>query len=89
MPGWSASASLSPAVISADLRLNEPRYASLPAIMKARSKPIATIPAAELASDLAPRLEILEVSEPPARPPGVRVASVAELVAKLREAGAV
>ena len=78
-----------PAVVSADLRLNEPRYASLPAIMKARSKPIATIPAAELASDLAPRLEILEVSEPPARPPGVRVASVAELVAKLREAGAV
>src|ERR1700734_3328728 len=73
-----------PAVITADLRLNEPRYASLPNIMKARKKPIETIKPADLGVDPAPRLTTIKVAEPPARKAGVKVGSVAELVAKLR-----
>lgn len=77
-----------PAVITADLRLNEPRYATLPSIMKARKKPLEILAADELGINLAPRLEVLKVSEPPARQGGVRVASVAELVDQLqRQAG--
>ena len=73
-----------PAVITADLRLNEPRYASLPNIMKARKKPIQTVKPAELGVDPTPRLTVLKVAEPPKRQAGKKVASVAELVAKLR-----
>ncbi len=74
-----------PAVITADLRLNEPRYASLPNIMKARKKTIDTIKPADLGVDPAPRLTTLKVEEPPKRKSGVKVANVAELVAKLRD----
>ncbi len=73
-----------PAVVTADLRLNEPRYASLPNIMKARKKPIETIKPADLGVDPAPRLTVLNVAEPPKRQAGARVGSVAELVQKLR-----
>jgi len=73
-----------PAVVTADLRLNEPRYASLPNIMKARKKPIETLTPAALGVEVAPRLRLLKVEEPPARKAGVKVGSVAELVAKLR-----
>jgi len=73
-----------PAVVTVDLRLNTPRYASLPAIMKSRSKPLAKVQPADLGVDLTPRLEVLRTEEPPERKPGVMVASVAELVDKLR-----
>jgi len=73
-----------PAIITADLRLNEPRYASLPNIMKARKKPIETIKPADLGIDPAPRLTTLSVAEPPKRQAGVKVKTVAELVAKLK-----
>ncbi|HUZ62449.1 MAG TPA: electron transfer flavoprotein subunit beta/FixA family protein, partial [Acetobacteraceae bacterium] len=73
-----------PAIITTDLRLNEPRYASLPNIMKARKKPIETIRPADLGVDPAPRLTMVSVAEPAKRQAGVKVASVAELVAKLR-----
>jgi electron transfer flavoprotein beta subunit len=73
-----------PAVVTADLRLNEPRYASLPNIMKARKKPIETVKPADLGVDPTPRLTVLKVVEPPKRKAGHKVASVAELVAKLR-----
>jgi len=73
-----------PAVVTADLRLNEPRYASLPNIMKARKKPIETMKPADLGVDATPRLTVLRVVEPPKRIAGVKVASVAELVDKLR-----
>ncbi len=73
-----------PAIITVDLRLNEPRYASLPNIMKAKKKPLDTVTATELGVDVAPRLEVLKVVEPPARAAGVRVSSAAELVEKLR-----
>ncbi|WP_366656070.1 electron transfer flavoprotein subunit beta/FixA family protein [Fodinicurvata sp. EGI_FJ10296] len=73
-----------PAVITTDLRLNEPRYASLPNIMKAKKKPIDSRQAADLGLDIAPRLETLKVEEPPQRKGGVKVADVAELVDKLR-----
>jgi electron transfer flavoprotein beta subunit len=76
-----------PAIITTDLRLNEPRYASLPNIMKARKKPIAEKPASAYGIDIAPRLHILEVREPPKKRSGVRVADAKELVGKLREAG--
>ena len=77
-----------PAVVTTDLRLNQPRYASLPNIMKAKKKPIDVRPAAELGVELAPRLEVLETSEPPKRQAGVVLKSAAELVEKLRnEAG--
>lgn len=73
-----------PAIVTADLRLNEPRYASLPNIMKARKKPIETIKPADLDVDVTPRLTVLKVEEPPKRQAGVKVGSVQELVAKLR-----
>jgi electron transfer flavoprotein beta subunit len=73
-----------PAILTTDLRLNEPRYASLPNIMKARKKPIETIKPEDLGVDPAPRLTTVTVSEPPKRVAGVKVASVAELVSKLK-----
>jgi electron transfer flavoprotein beta subunit len=73
-----------PAIITTDLRLNEPRYASLPNIMKARKKPIETIAPDALGVDPAPRLTIVKVVEPPRRTAGKKVGSVAELVMKLR-----
>jgi electron transfer flavoprotein beta subunit len=73
-----------PAVVTADLRLNEPRYASLPNIMKARKKPIDVTTPAELGVDVSPRLTVVKVEEPAKRQAGVKVGSVAELVAKLR-----
>jgi electron transfer flavoprotein beta subunit len=73
-----------PAIVTTDLRLNEPRYASLPNIMRARKKPIVTMKPADLGVDPAPRLTTLKVSDPPKRKAGVKVGSVAELVSKLR-----
>ncbi|MBL8430972.1 MAG: electron transfer flavoprotein subunit beta/FixA family protein [Dechloromonas sp.] len=73
-----------PAVVTTDLRLNEPRYATLPNIMKAKKKPLDTVKPAELGVDVAPRLTVLKVSEPPKRSAGVKVADVAELVNKLK-----
>ncbi len=73
-----------PAIITTDLRLNEPRYASLPNIMKARKKPIETIKPEVLGVDPAPRLRLVSVAEPPKRTAGKKVGSVAELVSKLR-----
>ena len=73
-----------PCIITTDLRLNEPRYASLPNIMKARKKPIETVKPADLGVDPAPRLRLVKVAEPPRRSAGVKVGSVAELVQKLR-----
>ena len=76
-----------PAVITADLRLNEPRYASLPNIMKAKSKPLATKSPADYGVDTTPRLKTLKVGEPPVRQAGIKVADVDALVAKLKEMG--
>jgi electron transfer flavoprotein beta subunit len=77
-----------PAVVTTDLRLNEPRYASLPNIMKAKKKPIAEKTPAGLGVDVSPRIEVLKTFEPPARKAGVKVGSVVELVGKLKnEAG--
>ncbi|KAF8636195.1 hypothetical protein AX17_003683 [Amanita inopinata Kibby_2008] len=76
-----------PLVVTTDLRLNEPRYASLPNIMKAKKKPIEKLSAADLGIDLTPQLETLKVTEPPKRVGGGKVESVDELVAKLKEAG--
>jgi len=73
-----------PAVITTDLRLNEPRYAKLPEIMKAKRKPLDRLSPEELGVDITPRLATLKVAEPPKRQGGTRVASVAELVDKLR-----
>ncbi len=73
-----------PAVISTDLRLNEPRYATLPNIMKARSKPLAKLAVAELGVDITPRIKHLKYEEPKKRTGGGKVASVAELVDKLK-----
>ncbi|KAA0679216.1 electron transfer flavoprotein subunit beta/FixA family protein [Roseomonas genomospecies 6] len=73
-----------PAVVTADLRLNEPRYASLPNIMKAKKKPIETLAPDALGVDVAPRLTTLKVAEPPKRKAGVKVADVAALVDKLK-----
>ena len=73
-----------PAVVTTDLRLNEPRYASLPNIMKARKKPIETLKPTDLGVDPTPRLTVLRVTEPPKRRAGQKVASVADLVMKLR-----
>jgi electron transfer flavoprotein beta subunit len=78
-----------PAIVTTDLRLNEPRYASLPNIMKAKKKPIDEKTAADYGVDIKPRLEVLKTTEPPVRKAGVKVKSVAELVDKLKEAGAV
>ena len=74
-----------PAIVTVDLRLNEPRYASLPNIMKARKKPLDTLSPSDLGVDVAPRLTTLRVAEPLARKGGVRVETVAELVSKLRQ----
>ncbi|GLB45537.1 putative electron transfer flavoprotein domain containing protein [Lyophyllum shimeji] len=76
-----------PAIITTDLRLNEPRYASLPNIMKAKKKPVEKLTPADLGIDFEPRLETLKVTEPPQRVGGGRVKDVDELVAKLKEAG--
>ena len=73
-----------PAVVTTDLRLNEPRYASLPNIMKAKKKPIDQLTPQDLGVDVAPRMETLRVTNPPTRTAGVKVADVAELVDKLR-----
>jgi len=73
-----------PLVVTADLRLNEPRYVKLPNIMKAKKKPLDTVTPADLGVDITPRIKLLKVSEPPARAGGVKVADVHELVAKLR-----
>ena len=79
-----------PAIVTTDLRLNEPRYASLPNIMKAKKKPIAEKTPADYGVDVAPRLTVLETREPAGRKAGVKVGSVAELVAKLAdEAGVI
>lgn len=78
-----------PAIITTDLRLNEPRYASLPNIMKAKSKPIAEKSPADYGVDVTPRLKTLKVSDPPKRVAGIKVKTVDELVAKLKEMGAV
>jgi electron transfer flavoprotein beta subunit len=77
-----------PAIVTTDLRLNEPRYASLPNIMKAKKKPIDDKSAADYGVDLTPHLEVLKTSEPPGRKGGVKVKDVAELISKLKtEAG--
>lgn len=73
-----------PALVTADLRLNEPRFVKLPNLMQARKKSIAILSAAELDVDIAPRLKLLQVTEPPARKPGIKVGSVEELLNKLR-----
>ena len=79
-----------PAIVTTDLRLNEPRYASLPNIMKAKKKPIDEKSAADLGVDLTPRLEIVKTAEPEGRKAGVKVKDVAELVSKLKnEAGVI
>jgi electron transfer flavoprotein beta subunit len=78
-----------PAIVTTDLRLNEPRYASLPNIMKAKKKPIEEKTAADYGVDIKPRLEVIKTTEPPVRKAGVKVKSVTELVEKLKEAGAV
>jgi electron transfer flavoprotein beta subunit len=76
-----------PAIVTTDLRLNEPRYASLPNIMKAKSKPLAQKTPADYGVDTAPRLKTLKVAEPPVRSAGIKVADVDELVAKLKALG--
>ena len=76
-----------PAVVTTDLRLNEPRYASLPNIMKAKSKPLATKAPADYGVDTSARLKTLKVAEPPVRSAGIKVADVDALVAKLKEMG--
>jgi electron transfer flavoprotein beta subunit len=78
-----------PAIISTDLRLNEPRYASLPNIMKAKKKPIDEKTPDAFGVDIKPRLQVVKTAEPPGRKSGVKVASVAELVGKLKDAGAI
>ncbi len=77
-----------PLVVTTDLRLNQPRYASLPNIMKAKKKPLEEKTPADYGVDVKPRLKVVKTEEPPKRLAGVKVKSVAELVAKLREAGA-
>jgi electron transfer flavoprotein beta subunit len=78
-----------PSVVTTDLRLNEPRYASLPNIMKAKKKPIAEKTAADYGVDIKPRLEVVKTAEPPVRKSGVKVKTVAELVDKLNAAGVI
>jgi electron transfer flavoprotein beta subunit len=78
-----------PAVVTADLRLNEPRYASLPNIMKAKKKPLEEKTPGDYGVDVAPRLEIVGVREPEGRKAGIKVGSVDELVGKLKEAGVI
>jgi electron transfer flavoprotein beta subunit len=74
-----------PAIITTDLRLNEPRYASLPNIMKAKKKPIEEKQPSDYGVDIKPRLQVLKTTEPPGRKSGVKVGSVAELVGKLKD----
>ena len=74
-----------PAIVTTDLRLNEPRYASLPNIMKAKKKPLDTKKPADFGVDVTPRLKVLKTTEPAGRKAGVKVGSVAELVAKLKD----
>ncbi len=78
-----------PAIVTADLRLNEPRYASLPNIMKAKKKPLDEKTADDYGVDVTPRLEVVKTSEPEERAAGIKVGSVDELIEKLKEAGAV
>ncbi|MBB3931683.1 electron transfer flavoprotein beta subunit [Kaistia hirudinis] len=78
-----------PAVVTTDLRLNEPRYASLPNIMKAKKKPLDETSPEALGVDITPRLEVLKIDEPAKRGAGIKVGSAAELVGKLREAGVI
>ncbi|MFA5582449.1 MAG: electron transfer flavoprotein subunit beta/FixA family protein [Paracoccaceae bacterium] len=78
-----------PAVVTADLRLNEPRYASLPNIMKAKKKPIDVKTAADYGVDMTPRLTTVKVTEPPKRSAGIKVETVDELIEKLKSAGAI
>ena len=78
-----------PAIVTVDLRLNEPRYASLPNIMKAKKKPLEEKTAADYGVDVSPRLQIVATSEPAERAAGIKVGSIDELVEKLKEAGAV
>jgi electron transfer flavoprotein beta subunit len=78
-----------PAIVTVDLRLNEPRYASLPNIMKAKKKPIDTKEIADLGVDVAPRLTVVKVTEPPVREAGEKVEDVATLVSKLKAKGAI
>lgn len=78
-----------PAVVTVDLRLNEPRYASLPNIMKAKKKPLDIISAEDFGVDVSPRLAVVKTGEPDARAAGIKVESVDELVGKLKELGAV
>ena len=78
-----------PAIVTADLRLNEPRYASLPNIMKAKKKPLEEKTAADYGVDVSPRLEIVKTREPEGRKAGIKVGSVDELVGKLKEAGVI
>jgi len=73
-----------PAIVSVDLRLNEPRYASLPNIMKAKKKPLDSLTVDDLGVDIKPRLTIVKVEEPAAREAGIKVADVKELVEKLK-----
>lgn len=76
-----------PTVLSADLRLNEPRYATLPNIMKAKKKPIKKMQAKDLGIDLSPRIEVVSVEDPPVRQAGAKVADVDELLEKMKAAG--
>ena len=78
-----------PAIVTADLRLNEPRYASLPNIMKAKKKPLEEKTAADYGVDVSPRLEVVTTREPEGRQAGIKVGSVDELVGKLKEAGVI
>ena len=78
-----------PAIVTTDLRLNEPRYASLPNIMKAKSKPLATKTPADYGVDAAPRLTVVKVAEPPRRQAGIKVKTVDELIGKLKETGVI
>merc|ERR1712209_334763 len=78
-----------PAVITVDLRLNEPRYATLPNIMKAKKKPVAKKKASDFGIELDPRQEVLKVTDPPTRDAGIKVETVQDLVGKLKEAGVV
>ncbi|XP_014238842.1 electron transfer flavoprotein subunit beta [Trichogramma pretiosum] len=76
-----------PAVLSADLRLNEPRYATLPNIMKAKKKPVKKVTAADLGVDISPRIEVVSVEDPPVRQAGSIIPDVDTLVGKLKEGG--
>jgi electron transfer flavoprotein beta subunit len=78
-----------PAIVTTDLRLNEPRYATLPNIMKAKSKPLAQKTPADYGVDIAPRLTVVHVTEPSKRQAGVKVGSVEELIDKIKETGAI